>query len=202
MIPTDDTGPGAKEAGVIFFIDRQLAGDYGHSGSMYMQGPFVQPNQAGPITVNGITYAKGSSTARMGSGAYYQYSFNLREFWRYGLAFMQAYSNSAYGGNFETLSPDKQTLVLQDLWNNKPTNFTGPTPQEFFAEMHDMVWAGFLTDPIHGGNQGMVGWTLTGFNGSNTGNFYGEGLKITDLMVAGSPTRLKPASLAQLQGTA
>lgn len=43
MIPTDTNGPGAKEAGVLYFIDRQLGGDYGGSGRMYMKGPFLPP---------------------------------------------------------------------------------------------------------------------------------------------------------------
>ena len=34
----------------------------------------------------------------------------------------------------------------------------------------------------------------------HTGNFYGEGHTSQELMVATTPTRLKPASLAQLQG--
>ena len=29
IFPTDESGPGAKEAGVVIFIDRQLAGPYG-----------------------------------------------------------------------------------------------------------------------------------------------------------------------------
>ena len=38
LIPTDSaTGPGAKEAGVIYFIDRQLWGTYGNSGNLYTQ---------------------------------------------------------------------------------------------------------------------------------------------------------------------
>src|SRR6266704_3234017 len=45
IIPSDNTGPGAKEAGVIYFIDRQLAGDYGQSANMFMDGPFIPPTQ-------------------------------------------------------------------------------------------------------------------------------------------------------------
>src|SRR6266516_4122802 len=45
IIPSDSTGPGAKEAGVIYFIDRQLAGDYGQSANMFMDGPFIPPTQ-------------------------------------------------------------------------------------------------------------------------------------------------------------
>ena len=40
IFPTDESGPGAKEAGVIIFIDRQLAGPYGRDRHRYTQPPF------------------------------------------------------------------------------------------------------------------------------------------------------------------
>lgn len=40
IFPSDDTGPGAREAGVVIFIDRQLAGPYGRDRYRYTQGPF------------------------------------------------------------------------------------------------------------------------------------------------------------------
>src|SRR6266702_4564728 len=199
IIPSDSTGPGAKEAGVIYFIDRQLAGDYGQSANMFMDGPFVPPGQTGSITVGSQTYSAGSPKVRVGAGTNYQYPLNLREFWRVGLVALQAYANSAYGGNFETLSSANQLLLLQDLWGNKPTTFGNILPSDFAYELVFMTWAGFLMDPIYGGNQNMVGWKYTGFNGVNFGNFYGEGLDQRTLMVATAPTRLQPASLAQYQ---
>lgn len=42
LIPSDDDGPGATEADVITFIDRQLAGFYGRGQHWYMKGPFAQ----------------------------------------------------------------------------------------------------------------------------------------------------------------
>ena len=33
LIPNDDLGPGAKEAGVATFIDRQLSGPYGRAAT-------------------------------------------------------------------------------------------------------------------------------------------------------------------------
>src|SRR6267143_2846369 len=119
IIPTD-ADPGAKEAGVIYFIDRQLGGDYGQSANMFMDGPFVPPAQTGPITVGTQTYSAGSPKVRVGAGTNYQYPLNLREFWRVGLIAIQAYANSAYGGNFETLSSANQLKLLQDLWDGKP----------------------------------------------------------------------------------
>ena len=138
IIPSDSTGPGAKEAGAIYFIDRQLKNVYGTSGLVYRSGPFISSNVTAPITVDGITYPgasvtykNGSNTytvnyaptanVRVGAGTRYQYPFDMKQFWTIGLAGIQAYSNAAYGGNFETLSAANQTAALTDLWNNKPT---------------------------------------------------------------------------------
>ena len=263
IIPSDSTGPGAKEAGVIYFIDRQLASDYGQSGNMFMDAPHIAPNMPAnpttPLTVRpssawaflqnketgaylpaggmgngaaksypgnasqmftaggttytvnyGITGSTGSP--RVGSGINYQYPVNMREFWRLSLAALQAYSNKYYSGNYQTLSSANQLQVLKDLWSNAPKTKTNPPPppddltgfsniraSDFAYELTFMTWAGFTMDPIYGGNKDMVGWDYVGFNGVNFGNFYGEGLSQKTLMVASSPTKLKPASLAQYQ---
>ncbi len=42
LIPADDTGPSAVEAGVPEFIDRQMDAVFGHAAIWYMQGPFVE----------------------------------------------------------------------------------------------------------------------------------------------------------------
>lgn len=40
IFPSDENGPGANEAGVAVYIDRQLAGPWGKASHRYMQGPF------------------------------------------------------------------------------------------------------------------------------------------------------------------
>src|SRR5438309_2279909 len=40
IFPSDDSGPGAREAGVAIYIDRQLAGPYGRDRYRYTQPPF------------------------------------------------------------------------------------------------------------------------------------------------------------------
>src|SRR6202030_129454 len=42
ILPSDASGPGATEAGVVIFIDRQLAGPYGRDKYRYTKGPFVE----------------------------------------------------------------------------------------------------------------------------------------------------------------
>jgi gluconate 2-dehydrogenase gamma chain len=42
IFPSDDAGPGAREAGVVIYIDRQLAGPYGRDRYRYTSGPFEE----------------------------------------------------------------------------------------------------------------------------------------------------------------
>ncbi len=41
IFPSDESGPGATEAGVVVYIDRQLAGPYGRDKFRYTKGPFL-----------------------------------------------------------------------------------------------------------------------------------------------------------------
>jgi gluconate 2-dehydrogenase gamma chain len=42
IVPSDQTGPGAQEAGVTIYIDRQLAGPWGRDRYRYTREPFVE----------------------------------------------------------------------------------------------------------------------------------------------------------------
>src|SRR5690348_8901747 len=42
LIPPDELGPGAVQAGVPFFIDRQLGAAWGAGERLYRSGPFAQ----------------------------------------------------------------------------------------------------------------------------------------------------------------
>jgi gluconate 2-dehydrogenase gamma chain len=42
IFPSDESGPGAREAGVVVYIDRQLAGPYGRDRYRYTKGPFEE----------------------------------------------------------------------------------------------------------------------------------------------------------------
>jgi gluconate 2-dehydrogenase gamma chain len=208
IIPADSNGPGAQVAGVIYFIDRELKGDYGNNGRMYNEGPFVMPQTAGPISVP--TLAGGSETYSAGTvnpsinwstDLQYQYPMSLRNFWRYGILALETYATTAYGGAYETLSAANQLACLQDLFNNKTTAaaFNEILPSDFANEVFCMVWTGYIADPGYGGNRGMVGWVYTASPGLNNGNFYGEGFTDKQLMVMSTPMILQPVSLSQFQ---
>jgi gluconate 2-dehydrogenase gamma chain len=173
IIPTDDNGPGATEAGVVNFIDRQLDSLYGFSIQRYNQGP----------------YAAGLPT--QGD----QSALNLRDRYRLGCAALDSYAQQLYQNGFTALAPDQQDRILTDLSNDMPKPFSvtamttqpfegtpGPPvdpaaqsgigAQAFFQLLLQHTIAGFFCDPLHGGNQGMVGWKLVGFPGAHMD--YGE----------------------------
>src|SRR5579864_6664377 len=41
IFPSDDSGPGASEGGIVIYIDRQLAGPYGRDRYRYTHAPFA-----------------------------------------------------------------------------------------------------------------------------------------------------------------
>ena len=46
LIPADPTGPSGSQAGVVTFIDRQLAGDYGNGAHFYLEGPWQKGTES------------------------------------------------------------------------------------------------------------------------------------------------------------
>jgi gluconate 2-dehydrogenase gamma chain len=46
MIPPDATGPSASEAGVVDFIDRQLAGSFGRGEHLFLGGPWFDGTES------------------------------------------------------------------------------------------------------------------------------------------------------------
>jgi gluconate 2-dehydrogenase gamma chain len=87
IFPSDDSGPGAKEAGVVIYIDRQLAGPYGRDRFRYTQGPFDEnaPREFG-----------------------YQGKATPAETYREGLKSLKG---------FDKLSPEEQDKKLQQIEN-------------------------------------------------------------------------------------
>jgi gluconate 2-dehydrogenase gamma chain len=144
LIPSDDTGPGALDAGVTDFIDNQLAGSYGRGERWYMQGPF----------------AKGLKTQG------YQSAQAPAALYRDAIAALDAHCRETAGGKaFAELSPEEQDAVLTQL-EEGGIEFEGVSASAFFSLLQDNAIEGFFCDPIYGGNRDMVGWKLVGFPGA------------------------------------
>jgi len=101
LIPTDELGPGAKDAGVTTFIDRQLTGPYGGHDWLYMQGPFSDK----PLPTQGL-----------------QSPLTPRQQYRMGLAALHAHCTATFGGRgFTELKAEEQDKLLAGMEKGEVT---------------------------------------------------------------------------------
>jgi gluconate 2-dehydrogenase gamma chain len=143
LIPSDATGPGAIEAGVPRFIDRQLAGPYGAGDHFYLQPPFpkglpTQGWQAGPPA----------------------------QVYRAAIRAIDGWSTATYGRPFAALDPTTQDEALKALEEGKAALDGGGDGKAFFTLLLQNVIEGYFSDPIYGGNRNMGAWRMIGFPGA------------------------------------
>lgn len=144
LIPTDELGAGAKDAGVTTFIDRQLTGPYGGHDWLYMQGPFSDK----PLSSQGL-----------------QSPLTPRQQYRLGLAALEAYCKATYDGRgFAQLNRGEQDKLIgaMEIGEVQLKEFSS---QMLFSAIYSNTMEGYFSDPIYGGNRDMVGWRLVGFPG-------------------------------------
>lgn len=142
LIPADALGPGAKEAGVTYFIDQQLFGGFGTMAKMYRQGPHAE------------------GTPQQG----YQSPLTPQEIYRAAIAEIDVLCMKLHGGAFSKLDASKQDEVLRALDEGKFPLDSVPA-RFFFNLVLDNTIEGFFSDPIYGGNREKIGWKLVGFPG-------------------------------------
>lgn len=148
LIPADENGPGALEADVPVFIDRQLASAWGAGAGLYQAGPWL------------------SGSEQQG----YQLPFTPAELFRKALAAIGDELRRSGSGGFAGLGPAEQDAYLKGL-EEDDRDLGGMPAKIFFQYLLDTTVEGFFADPIHGGNRDMVGWKLVGFPGAYA-NYY------------------------------
>jgi len=139
LIPEDELGPGAVQAGVPQFIDRQMATPWADGGLWYMQGPFVQ--------------------AKPEFG--YQSALTPKQTYRIGIKAIDALTA---GKGFAALDAGQQDEMLKKIEAGTLTSPDLPL-KNFFALLLKNVQEGFFGDPLYGGNKDMAGWKLIGHPG-------------------------------------
>jgi len=142
IIPADDAGPGATEAGVAMFIDLQLAGAWGDGAQLYRHPPFLP------------------GTPQQG----YQLAFTPAEMFRLGFAKLDESARKAHGAAFADLTAQQQDELLA-LAEQGKLDFGALPSAVFFGALLDASMEGFFSDPIYGGNRDKIGWKLVGFPG-------------------------------------
>lgn len=139
LIPEDDA-PSASQAGVVDFIDLQLAGPYGQGAGLFLEGPFEDgaPEQGwqtahtpASLIRNGIARLESGETRLVDLDAQQRKDFVTR---------------LSEGDGFDLGDVPVQTL---------------------FDEIWALVKEGYFSDPIYGGNKDYAGWRMVGFPGAH-----------------------------------
>jgi len=89
-----------------------------------------------------------------------------QDFYRRGLAELEAHCRVAHGKPFAQLAAAQQDDVIAALEQDRPNNFTWPSAQAFFATLRTHTMEGMFADPVYGGNKDFSGWRLVGFPGA------------------------------------
>jgi gluconate 2-dehydrogenase gamma chain len=155
LIPEDSEWPGAANAGVLYFIDGQLASAYGAGARMYLKGPWVA-----------------DAPAEQG----YQLRFSPAELYRVGVEEVREHVRRTYSGReFWDLEPQAMDELLKQLERGSIELPSLPSPV-FFETLLANTVEGFFADPAYGGNRDMVGWRMVGFPGA-----YAQYLDLVDV---------------------
>ncbi len=147
LIPEDEYGPSATNAGCLEFIDDQLFGDYGNGKALYLEGPMDRANEE----------------KIMGKP---QFLSTPKERYLQGLTALEAYSQKNFGSAFAALSPDQVDEFLLSMEAGKIDLGSDIDSSALFELMLQNAREGYLSDPIYGGNKDMAGWKMIGFPGA------------------------------------
>lgn len=142
IFPEDELGPGAIGLGVPYFIDNQLAGNYGSNVKEYMQGPFF-PGE----TTQG-----------------YQSKLTRAEIFRQGIKKMDEEANKRFGTGFAKLEGNQMDEIITAFQKNE-IEMKGVTSEFFFKLLRQATLEGAYADPIYNGNIDMAGWRMKEFPG-------------------------------------
>lgn len=139
LIPEDEF-PSASQAGVVDFIDLQLAGPYGKGSDLYLQGPF------------------GETSPEQGYQAPYPPATLIRE----GIARL-----NASGSRLVDLDGAGREDLVSRLSEGKGFDLGDVPAQTLFEEIWSLVKEGYFADPMYGGNKDYAGWRMVGFPGAH-----------------------------------
>lgn len=144
LIPGDELGPSAREAGCVVFIDRQLAGSYGRAERLYMRPPFA------------------TGTPAQGVQSPVTPALQYRE----ALAALATHVRAAFvDKTLPDLAPAQLDTMLAGLETGQ-LRLDGADARSFFDLLLQNTMEGYFADPLYGGNRGMAGWTMLGFPGA------------------------------------
>jgi gluconate 2-dehydrogenase gamma chain len=206
ILPGSSDDPGAREAGVVAYIDNLLASfPDGFAQPIYREGPFAEPYAGDQPPASGteaeVVWVQRDELPRYG----YQSFLTPREIYSLGLEQVALFARSRFGQDMAALNTEQQQEVVRALAAGEigssdtgqdeedvENGFSPPSLQDFFQTVRGHVTEGMFCDPAYGGNRGMVGWKLIGFPGAQ------RAYTARDMRTPGIALRRAPQTLAEL----
>ncbi|MBW3096872.1 gluconate 2-dehydrogenase subunit 3 family protein [Pseudohoeflea coraliihabitans] len=169
LIPKDEF-PSASEAGVVTFLEDQLAGPYGRGDIYYLQGPFQQGTESQGYQAEAPAILYRQAIADLETA--------IRKEGTDGFTALDAEAQDDF---LTALSEGEQELEHVDA-------------KTFFDRLWEDTQLGYFGDPVHGGNRDMVGWKMIGFPGARYDyrpyiDHNGKALDLPPVSVAGNYQR-------------
>lgn len=165
LLPGTAEDPGAREAGVVYYMDGMLADLEGLPEPVYRQPPFVETYEGAtpPEDSDGsVIWVPEDEIDRYG----YQSVYTPREVMRMGLSSLDRYANSEFDEDFVDLSEAQQDEIITRMLDGEAEGFEPLGGEAFFHAMRRYTSEGMFSDPVYGGNRDMVGWRLIGYPGA------------------------------------
>jgi hypothetical protein len=176
IYPSDENGPGAPEAGVVYFIDKQMNSAWGRGERWYLEPPFAGKDPAAPFQSNKeasedqdedteVPWAATTPAQTQG----WQYPLTPSEVYDQGVAAIEDYVRGKHDADsFTGLDGAQQDDVVLALQNDEVGSFDDLAidGNGFFLLIRQNTLEGMFSDPMYGGNREMIGWRLKGFPGT------------------------------------
>ena len=144
IFPEDANGPGAKELNAAIYIDHQLAGPWGSNVKDYRLGAFYKAEEnQGP-----------------------QIKLLRKDLFLAGLDSLDTYSNEQFEADFKKLEATQQDEVLLAFSEGKVELYGKVSSSHFFNLLRTLTIEGVYADPMYGGNNEMLGWSMRKYPGS------------------------------------
>lgn len=192
ILPGTPEDPGAREAGVVIYIDNMLAYQEGFVESTYREPPFAEIYEGDEPPESDDSFQTVWVAADQIERYGYQAILSPREVYRLGIIAVDTYSRSQFDAPFISLSDADQDSIIEAMVNgDATTGFEQISAQSFFTVLRRHTAEGMFSDPAYGGNRDMVGWKLIGYPGAQRA--YTE----RDIRNE-APIPREPQSLAQL----
>lgn len=170
LIPADDLGPGARDAGVACFIDGQLASPWGLHGRQYRTGPWQE------------------GTPEQG----FQSPLTPQEIYRAAIREIDQHCRNAHAKAFPFLDATLQDELLRQM-ESGALALPSLSSALFFSLLLRNTMEGFFADPLYGGNRDKAGWRLIGFPGVAAANYTEE------LGQHNQPYQVEPVSILDIE---